>query len=103
MAALPIQLIDLVKAGPAGGRDVHLAADNGLDALPLAGAVEVDCAVHDPVVCDRHGGLAQLLDPAGQSVDLAEAVQQAVLRVDVEVDKGHRVPLFLAPGSVLRL
>ncbi len=103
VAALPIQLIDLVKAGPAGGRDVHLAADNGLDALPLAGAVEVNCAVHDPVVCDRHGGLAQLLDPAGQSVDLAEAVQQAVLRVDVEVDKGHRVPLFLAPGSVLRL
>ncbi len=90
MAALRVQLVDLVKAGPAGGRDVHLAADDGLDALPLAGPVEVDGAVHDPVVRDGHGGLAQLPDPAGQPVDPAKAVQQAVLRMDMEVDKRHR-------------
>ena len=87
MAALRIQLMDLVKPGPAGGRDIDLTADNGLDSLFFAGPVEVDGAVHDAVVRHRHGGLPQLLDPSGQAVNPAEAVQQAVLCVDMEMNK----------------
>ena len=58
-----------------------------LDALPLAGPVEIDHPVHDAVVGDCHGGLAQFFDALGQAVDAAEAVEEAVLGVDVEVGK----------------
>ena len=87
VAALGVELVDLLKAGAALGCDVDLAADNGLDALLFAGPVEVDGPVHDAVVGDSHRRLAQLPYPAGQAVDAAEAVQQAVLRMDMEVCK----------------
>ena len=83
VAALGIQLVDLVEPGAALGGDVHLAADDGLDALGLAGAVEVHGAVHDAVVCDGTGRLAHGLHDAGQVPDAAGAVQQAELRMNV--------------------
>ena len=87
MAALRVKFVDLVKPRPPRRGHVDLAADDGLDALPLAGPVEIDHPVHDAVVGDCHGGLAQLFDALCQAVDAAEAVEEAVLGVDVEVGK----------------
>ena len=89
VAALGVQLVDPVGAFSILWSHVDLAADDGLDPLGLTGPVEVDGSVHNAVVRDRHGGLAQGLDPFCQTVDLAESVQEAVLRMDVEVDKRH--------------
>ena len=61
MAGLAVEFVLLVKACARG--DVHLAADDGLDALGLAGAVKVDRAVHHAVVGDGDRVLPQLLDP----------------------------------------
>ncbi|MPN04411.1 hypothetical protein SDC9_151649 [bioreactor metagenome] len=83
MAALRIELVLLVKPGPSSGRDIDLAADDGLDARVLAGAVKVDHTVHDPVVRDGAGGLAHLLQDSRQLLNAARAVQQAELRMNV--------------------
>ena len=81
MAALGVELMDLVEAGPALRGHVDLAADDGLDALHLAGPVKVDGAVHDAVVRDGTGGLAHVFHDLRQVLDTAGAVQQAVLRM----------------------
>ena len=58
VARLGVKLVLLVKAR--AGRDVDLAADDGLDALGLARAVEVDRAVHHAVVGHGDRRLPQL-------------------------------------------
>ena len=109
MAALRVQLVDLVEPGPALGGDVHLAADDRLDPLRLAGAVKVHGTVHDAVVRDSAGGLAHGLHDAGQVPDAAAAVQKAELGMDMEMDKRHSMFLskiaraVLAKGGVLTL
>ena len=83
---LRVQLIGLIQPGAPG--HIYLAADDRMDALGLAGPVKVDGAVHNAVVRDGHRRLAQLR----QVPDAAGAVQQAVLRVDVQMGKGHITP-----------
>jgi len=95
MPGLGVVLVDLLEAGAPPGGHVDLAADDGLDPRRLAGPVEVHRAVHDPVVRDGYGGLAQLPDPLCQTVDAAEAVQEAVFGVDVKVNEGHGNLSFL--------
>ena len=76
-----VQLVDPVEAGPGG--HVDLAADDGLHPGGLAGPVEVDNAVHHPVVGDGHGGLAQGLHPLDELFDAAGPVQQGVFGVEM--------------------
>ena len=83
MAALGVELMDLVEPGPALGRHIDLAADDGLDALRLAGTVKVDGAVHDAVVRDGAGVLPHGLDDPRQVPDAAGAVQKAIFRMDM--------------------
>ena len=83
VAALGVELMDLVEPGPALGRHIHLTADDGLDALRLAGPVKVDDAVHDAVVRDGAGRLPPGLHHAGQVLDAAGAIQEAVFRMDM--------------------
>ena len=77
--------MDPVGAAPGG--HIHLTADDGLDALRLAGFVEVHHTVHHAVVRNGHGGLAQLLHPLHQQGDAAGPVQQGKFGMDVQVDK----------------
>ena len=77
MGVLAVHPVDLVEAGSGG--HVDLAADDGLDPRGFGGLVEVDDAVHNPVVCDGHGRLPQLLHPLHQLPDPAGAVEEAVL------------------------
>ena len=87
MAGLGIKLMLLVKAGTAG--HIHLAADDGVDPLRLAGPVKVDSAVHGAVIRNGAGSLPHLLDQLRQVTDAAGAIQKAILRMDMEVGKGH--------------
>ena len=90
MTGFGVQLIGFVQPGAPG--HIYLAADDRMDALGLAGPIEVDGAVHNAVVRDGHSRLPQLLYQLRQVPDAAGAVQQAVLRVDVQMGKGHITP-----------
>ena len=61
MVCLAVKRVHLVKAR--SGRDIDLAADDGLHARRLRRLVKVNCAVHDAVVGDGDRVLPQLLDP----------------------------------------
>ena len=71
--------------------NVHLAADDGLDARVLHGGVEVDGAVHHAVVGDGAHVHAQLLHPLHQLGDAACAVQETVFRVQMQMRKAHAI------------
>ena len=92
MAALAVEFVDLIEPGAALRGHIDLAADDGLHALRLASPVEVDDAVHNAVVRDGAGGLAHRFHHPRQLLDLAEAVQQAELRMHVQMGEGHRPP-----------
>ena len=74
----------------APGRHVELAADDRLDPGFDALLIEVDGAVHDPVVGERDRRHPQLGGLADQPVDPARAVEEGVLGVVVEVDEAVR-------------
>ena len=78
--------------------DVHLAADDGMDARVLAGAVKVHHAVHHAVVGDGAGVHAQLLQARHEGLDGAGAVQEAVFRVQVQVCK-HLSSRYVGGGG----
>ena len=88
-----VAVVDAVLAvGQRAGRDIDLAAGYGLDAGLAAGAVEVDRAVHDAVVGDGQRVEAQSLGALGEGVYPALAVEQAVFRMHMQVNKAH--PLY---------
>jgi hypothetical protein len=101
----------VVDAAPAGGtlvaglvRHVGLGAEDRLHALLTALLVEVEDAVHVPVVGDADRGLAV---GHGGPHDLADPgcpVEHRVLGVDVEVGEASstRHPVLLPPSCVLR-
>jgi hypothetical protein len=66
---------------------VELAADQRLDPLALRRRVEVYGAKQVAVVGEREGAHPELARPVRQPVDPAGPVQQAVVRVDVEMDE----------------
>ncbi len=72
-----------VGHGPAS--DVRLDPDDGLDALLLTGLVERHRSVQGPVIGDGQGVEAESGRLRCQVIDAPEAVEQAELRVDVEV------------------
>ena len=99
VVVLRVEPVHLVGAGAAG--HIDLAADDGLDPFGLGGLIEVDDPVHHPVVGDGHRVLPQGEDLVHQLVDAAGPVEQAVLGVQVQVDKavviGH---CFLPPLAI---
>ena len=81
MRVLGIDGVLLVKAG--AGRNIHLAADDGLYPLGKAGFIKRDCAVHYAVVGYRNGGLSQLLDALCKPLNSAGAVKQRKLGMNM--------------------
>ena len=55
----------------------------------LAGAVEIDRAVHYAVVGDRDGVLSQLLYTLCQLFDAAGAVEQGILAMHMKMNERH--------------
>ncbi len=80
----------LVKA--AAGGDVHLAADDRMDALAQALLVKIHHAVHHAVIRDGQRLHAQFLCSGDQRLYAARAVQQRVFGVQVQVRKAHARP-----------
>ena len=72
-------------------RDVHLAADDGLDALLSRLPMELDGAGERPVVGERDGRHLEPCRLRHEVGDPARPVEDRVLRVDVEMDErgGH--------------
>ena len=78
-----VNAVDLIKAG-AGG-NIHLTANDRLDARGFGCIIKGNAAVHNAVVGNGNGGLAQLFDMVKQAVNTAGAIQQAVLSMQVQV------------------
>lgn len=68
---------------------VDLAADDGLHALLLCLFIEVDDAVHGAVVGDGDAVHAERFRRLDEFLDAARTVEQAELRVDMEMGKRH--------------
>ena len=69
------------------GGHVGLHADDRVEPGFFRPQVELDHAVHRPVVSDGHGRHLQLLGPGDEGRDSAMTVEEAVLGVQVEVDE----------------
>ena len=71
------------------GRHVDLAADHWFEPRLLGGQLEVDGPEHVAVVGHGHGVHTQLFGPLHEIRQAYGPVQQAVLRVSVQMDKGR--------------
>ena len=81
---------------PAARRDIDLAADDGLDAFLPRRLVEIHRAVKHAVIGDGDAGELQVVGLLHQLVEAAGRVEQAVLSVEMEMDKvrvRHRLNL----------
>ena len=81
-----------VDPAPAGGAlvaalvgHVHLRPDHRRDALGTARGVELEDPVHVPVIGDRDSLLSDRIHAGDQFFDVAGAVQQRVVRVQMQV------------------
>ena len=101
---LGVRLALAVGHGPPG--DVRLDADDRLDAALLAGLVERDRAVEGAVVGQGEAVEAERAGLADEVVDPPQPVEQAELRVDVQVGEvvrgdGHGRNRILIAGGRL--
>ena len=76
-----------VPLEPASRRYVSFDPENWLNAQRLARLVEVDCAVNVAVVGEGDGRHAEFSGPGSHVVEPAQAVEQAVLGMVMEMDK----------------
>src|SRR5262249_31406975 len=74
---------------PAVVADVHLAADQGLDAAPATVSVELDRSGERAVVGEPDGRHLEFGRAADELRDAARPVQDRVLGVDVQMDEGR--------------
>ena len=82
--------LDLALADRAVVDEVRLEPQDRLDAVLAARLEELDRAVHHAVVGEPERRLLELRGAGGELVDLAGAVEQRVLGVDVQVGAGGR-------------
>ncbi len=87
MGGAPV-FLGVVVLHAAGGH-VGLQADDGLDAGIFAGVVKLDHAEHGAVVGDRQGGHVHFFGALDQLLDIAEAIQEGIFGMYVQVGKGH--------------
>ncbi len=67
------------------GADVELASQDGLDALGGCGIKKMHRAVDIAVVGDGHGFLSDFVDVRDQLFDIAGAIQQRIVSVQMKV------------------
>ena len=85
-----VALSPLSRGGGVLVNEVDLAADDRLDAMACTRVVELDRPVHHAVVGEPEGRLVELCGESGELLDLAGAIQQRVLGVDVQVGERLR-------------
>jgi hypothetical protein len=64
-------------------RKVRFYAEDRLDAFTLAGAIEVDCAIHRSVIGQRQRRHVECCSLLRQVTYAAQAIQEGELAVDV--------------------
>lgn len=69
------------------GGDIGFHTDDGLDACFLRLLLKVPRAVKISVICDRQGGLFELLGAADQIANSIGTVEQRVFGMTVEMDE----------------
>ena len=85
-----IVVVDAVLFLETGARsDIDFTAYDGTDTLPDAGAVKRHGTVHDTMVSDSNGILAERLCLLCNLVNAAEAIQQGIFGMDMEVNETH--------------
>ena len=84
------------------GGDVGFHAEDGLDAFLFAFVEEFDDPEHAAVVGDRQAVHAEGLGPFDELVDVAGAVQQGVVGVDVQVRERRHFPSLCRPTTRIR-
>ncbi len=82
--------------------DVEFAAEDGLDSLLLHGVEEVDGTEDVAVVGHRGGGLADFVEVFGKLVDVAGAVEEGVISVEMKVGKLCCHTSMLCPARDVR-
>ena len=85
VARLRVKFMLLIKARARG--NIDLAADDGLDALGLAGAIKIDRTVHHAMVGDGAGGLPHRLNELWKVADAARTVKQTVFGMDMQMSE----------------
>ena len=78
----------LLAAEPVVGHHVGLKPHDGRDAALGGLAVQLHRATHHPMIGERDRALPQLLNAIKQAGDLARAIEDRVIRVDVQMCKG---------------
>ena len=96
MAGFSVKFVHLVKPGTPFGRNIHLTADNGLNPLGFTGAIKINGAIHHAVIRDRYRSLPHGLDQFRQFADPAGTIQETVLRMYMQMSKGHGVSFLSA-------
>ena len=64
---------------------VYLTAQDGVDPRRFGCPVKINDTIHHTMVCDSRAVHTQLLDPGNIFFYLIRAVQEAVLRMDVQM------------------
>jgi len=76
------------------GANIELASQNGLDPFRLGSLKKMHCAVDVAVVGDGHGLLSDAVDVGHQLFDIAGAIEEGVVGVQVQVGKfSHGIAL----------
>jgi hypothetical protein len=70
--------------------DVHLIANDGLDAFSFTYLQQLNRAVHDAVIGEGDRIHPQFQGPIHQRIDMASTIEQAVVAVDVQTNKSHK-------------
>ena len=83
-----------VTVGHTPGRHVGFQADNGLNPGRFGGIEKFDHPKHGAVIGQGHRRHTQFLDAFDQFLEIAEAVQQRIFGMDVQVDKRHAAPIW---------
>ncbi len=90
--------LDLAFAHVTVVDEVGLEAEQRLDTVLLGRLVELDGAVHDAVIGQAEGRLAEGGGALGELADVARAVEQRVLGVDVQMRDGRGAHGFRTIG-----
>ena len=70
-------------------RQVSLYPNNRLNLVSDSRVIKIDHAKHRAVIGQRHSGHLHLFGALDQLLDIAEAIQERIFRVNVEMDEGH--------------
>ncbi len=86
---IPLIIHTMVLVAHVAGRDIEFRADDGFDTRPFCFLVKFNGAVEVAVIGERQRIHARLSRVAHQIIYFGESVQQAIMRMDMQMRKFH--------------